>query len=360
MLHGHLVKLSIALCLLALVSHPLEAGKELHNAARAGNVKQVKNLLKDRFFSSAADPNELNEVKNTPLHVAAEYGRPKVAEVLLDHEANVNAVNIDGNMPLHLACFRGQGTVASILVAANGTEIDLPNKDGATPLINAAWGGNPEIIKLLLTKGASLESACRVLGNTALHYAIINSRIEASKLLCCNNPFIDLPNKAGLTPLHVAIKKGCFEVAASLITNGANVNAPMNDGSAPLHLVAIKKGYVKATACLIAARGCKYYVKSNGYNLQIPMALVLIDENADIDSQNHRDDTPFNIASNCANIEMLKLLLQYNAQSSIINLKKGIIHLIKQNRGQSTANLDSICSMISLYKRRMAHNQLPQ
>lgn len=42
----------------------------------------------------------------TPLHLAAEEGYPDMAEVLLDHGADVNAVDCDGDTPLHLSLQR--------------------------------------------------------------------------------------------------------------------------------------------------------------------------------------------------------------------------------------------------------------
>ena len=42
----------------------------------------------------------------TPLHLAAEEGYLDMAEVLLDHGADVNAANADGDTPLHLSLKR--------------------------------------------------------------------------------------------------------------------------------------------------------------------------------------------------------------------------------------------------------------
>ena len=42
----------------------------------------------------------------TPLHLTAEKGYPDMAEVLLDHGADVNAANNHGDTPLHLSLKR--------------------------------------------------------------------------------------------------------------------------------------------------------------------------------------------------------------------------------------------------------------
>ena len=46
------------------------------------------------------------EANQTPLHLAALKGYPDMAEVLLDHGADVNAVDCDGDTPLHLSLER--------------------------------------------------------------------------------------------------------------------------------------------------------------------------------------------------------------------------------------------------------------
>jgi ankyrin repeat protein len=59
----------------------------LHDAARAGNLPEVKALLEDRpdlVFSK-----EL--VGGTALHCAAQYGHKDVAELLLANRADVDA-----------------------------------------------------------------------------------------------------------------------------------------------------------------------------------------------------------------------------------------------------------------------------
>ena len=54
----------------------------------------------------------------TPLHLAAEEGYPDMAEVLLDHGADVNVANDDGDTPLHLSLKRE-------LMFKNSEEVNL-------------------------------------------------------------------------------------------------------------------------------------------------------------------------------------------------------------------------------------------
>ena len=58
------------------------------------------------FFQPGCCVNAAAEANETPLHLVADKGYPDMAEVLLDHGADVNAVDNDGDTPLHLSLQR--------------------------------------------------------------------------------------------------------------------------------------------------------------------------------------------------------------------------------------------------------------
>ena len=55
------------------------------------------------LLEKGADPGEVDQSYNTPLHIAAKYDHPKVAEMLLEKGANVMKRNVDGCKPVELA-----------------------------------------------------------------------------------------------------------------------------------------------------------------------------------------------------------------------------------------------------------------
>jgi ankyrin repeat protein len=76
----------------------------LHIAAQNGRDGVIKSLI-----LNGADVNQGNNHKNVPLHLAAQNGFHKVAEVLLlAKKIDVDAKDLHFNTALHLAAQNGQ------------------------------------------------------------------------------------------------------------------------------------------------------------------------------------------------------------------------------------------------------------
>ncbi len=91
----------------------------------------------------------------TPLHLAAFFGAPAAAAVLLSAGAEVGAVA--GNpmrvQPLHSALAGGHDEVAKLLIAA-GADGNARQQGGYTPLHAAAQHGAAAMVAALLATGA--------------------------------------------------------------------------------------------------------------------------------------------------------------------------------------------------------------
>jgi tetratricopeptide (TPR) repeat protein len=84
---------AIFIATILLAAQAVQAGP-LHDAAYAGNLQKVKQLL-----SQGADVNARDKYKRTPLHLAAINGETEVADLLIRKGANVNVKNSDGDTP---------------------------------------------------------------------------------------------------------------------------------------------------------------------------------------------------------------------------------------------------------------------
>jgi ankyrin repeat protein len=61
------------------------------------------------LLTNKADVNARNDNGDTPLHLAAEFGRKEVVEFLLTNKADVNARDNNGETPLQLTTDRIHG-----------------------------------------------------------------------------------------------------------------------------------------------------------------------------------------------------------------------------------------------------------
>lgn len=123
----------------------------LHSACEGGCTNLVSTLIRDYN----ADVNVQDSEEDTPLHVAAFYGRKYVSLALINEfSCNINATNIRGENFVHVACFGRQ----SIIVKSAGKYIStlLTDKKGNTPLHTASAQNNLSCVKALLDLNAPL------------------------------------------------------------------------------------------------------------------------------------------------------------------------------------------------------------
>jgi ankyrin repeat protein len=118
---------------------------DILTAAFAGRADLVEGFLaKDKTLVGAQTLGGA-----TPLHLAARRGNLKVAEVLLDHGAEVDA--LEGKnlfTPLHVAAMHGQTKLAALLLA-RGANPRAKSWDGKIPITYAVDRNDAETIRLL-------------------------------------------------------------------------------------------------------------------------------------------------------------------------------------------------------------------
>lgn len=119
-------------------------------AAARGEPGSLKALVE-----SGADINATNKWRQTALMAAARVGSIEKAQLLLDAGALANLTDIEGNTALSIAASNEiDAQVLAVLLKA-GAPVDMPDRDGVTPLMKAAERGDAEQVKVLLAGGAS-------------------------------------------------------------------------------------------------------------------------------------------------------------------------------------------------------------
>lgn len=162
---------------------------------------------------------------------------------------NVNQTNLSGNSLLHVV---NNEDIASFLYSNEDLNVEVVNKEGFTPLHEYCTKGNLKLAQMYF------------------------ERVPSSIKAVSNN---------GLTPLHCASSSGSVDLIKFLLKNGADAMAVDKDKNTPLHYSARTKS--------------KYAV---GYLLSLP--------NINYNTQNLYGDTPFFLAVEYSNADVISLFAQ--------------------------------------------------
>ena len=140
--------------------------------------------------------------------------------------------------------------------------------------MSVARTGNVEAARLLIKHGAKVNTAEHFGGQTALMWAAARRHPEMVKLLLARGADANAratvrnferhitqeqryknTHTGGLTPLLYAIRENCKACVDELLRRGANINLPDPDGIAPLQLAMMTGNWDIARRLVEAARG---------------------------------------------------------------------------------------------------------
>ena len=297
-------KVDIAKLLMIKESDPNPHNKgwtSLHRAAYHNEIEIVAFLVE-----MGLDINAKDDKGQTPLHWPANYGKVQMVNYLITMGADVNPVATDGffsgETPLDAAIKDNQDAVAvllkkhgartaeeleAIIDAAKkgdfdavkqhltaGTDVNIKNARGWTPLHLATDQGHKKVVEFLIAKGANVNAKdkkgrtsldwaeeenkeiaylLRKQGgktgkelkkleavNESIHAAARYGNIEAVKKHLATGTDVSLRNENGDTPLNYAAFLGHVKIVELLLENGANVNAKKDDGETPLHWATVE------------------------------------------------------------------------------------------------------------------------
>jgi len=128
------------------------AGEPLFDAATTGDTVAMEHLLATGAMVDARAPDQA-----TPLITAALHGQEAVAKLLLSKGADVMARNSGGFTALHAAAYSGSAPIAALLLDNGAARDDAKNKAGTAPVFVAAEMNHPEVVELLIARGADVS-----------------------------------------------------------------------------------------------------------------------------------------------------------------------------------------------------------
>ena len=171
-----------------------------------------------------------NDDCNKNMYDAIEKGDLSRLKEALEEGADIEA---DNGKPLRNASLKGHAGMVKILLC-RGAAINSQGETKQTALHIAAALGNTAAIAVLLEHGPNVD-ARDIDELTALHYVCSIGNEEIAKLLLDYRADIEaISDPNNMTPLQVAASLGSAQLVKLLLDRGANINALGNPGQSAL------------------------------------------------------------------------------------------------------------------------------
>jgi DNA repair exonuclease SbcCD ATPase subunit len=103
----------------------------IFSRSRHGRYQECERILKTEVDGAKVPVDCRDEFDNTPLIVACQNGKKRLAKLFLRYKANINAVNGQGNSVLHYCFTYGYGDLGDYLIS-KGANAALKNNNGLT------------------------------------------------------------------------------------------------------------------------------------------------------------------------------------------------------------------------------------
>ncbi len=236
----------------------------IHLAVKSRNLRLVKVLVSNGAnIHSRTKGGALHGA--TALHWAVfgdniflhHHKKASLVQFLLKKDANLKARltggRYQGATPLHLA-IQNMGDLLYILQGLNHREF---YKEAMVK-----YKENYRVIQLLIKKGADIHAQIHegsYKGETPLHWAMNRGLTSVVRLLISKGAKLDSPNHYGMRPLFWALNAGHYRLAERMIQKEADVHVKNKYSQTPLHL-AVACRQTKIVKLLIQ-RGAKINVK---------------------------------------------------------------------------------------------------
>jgi len=337
------------------------------NIAVAQSIEPLRVLPPIGDVVRTLDVNERGPDGSTPLQWAVYDQDVEKVRALIRAGADVNAANNYGANAMQLAAEAAHREILELLLDA-GADVDSPNPEGQTALMLLARTGDVEAAKMLVKRGATIDAREGWGQQTALMWASARRHpammallidegadINAVSAIRDYNSHVTAEGRAkrldsgGLTPLMFAVRENCLSCVDLLVDNDVDLNQVDPDGVSPLLLAIINtnwdiaKRLIEAGADinqwdmfgqgpLLAAVGSRNNagLKVDGIlNMTDGLTIVrmLLEGGANPNMQLFyrpaktrggplsRGTTPLIRAASSADIEVMKLLLEYGAKA---------------------------------------------
>ncbi len=216
-------------CLLFITSNAF--GQDIFEAIENGDfVKLEKMLLQE------VSTQQYNEKGLTPLWEGVIKNDTMAVSLLLKYDADANLISGNGLPPIMAGCIANSYESVRILIE-NGADVNWrsPASRNQQPIRWASQGASLDLVKLLLSSGADMESSPDDKG-TPLMAALHSRRFEIAAYYFIHNANVDVIGRDGETIIHEAIKTGNPEMVRLALSRKAPLDVKDPEGKTTLQL----------------------------------------------------------------------------------------------------------------------------
>ena len=255
-----------------------------------GDLSELEALL-----AKGVDVNARNYSNETIAHDLTREANIAALRLISEHGADFNIESI-GGCPLGTAVSFTAGNASESeaieiieLILNNGAKIDFAERDGTTPLMDAAYCGHPNITKLLLVRGANPHLRNRD-GKTAYDIARKKGHLHIARMLKAK---MEGKEEADieLYDLHATAASGDMQAVRDFIDVGVDLEVKNDEGKVAFQVAVDAKQYSVAAVLLHAMR--------------------------DINGKDEQGWTPLNWAILAKDFELMRELIRAGANPNI-------------------------------------------
>lgn len=368
----------------------------LIKAAKRGHLDVVQTLF---AHTKKLEVNLQGRGGKTALWHATNNEHLEMVRLLLGKGAKINLADSDGTTPLYATLMHKQHEVLDYLVA-NGADINWVNKAGLTLLMDAVGSagnkkdrtafrfiekflgykpkldllpskgegagqsalhlaaryGLPDVVGLLLDKGANVNLLSLWEKGAPLHNAALAKSADTVRLLLQRGAKTEIQDGSGFTPLMQAVIQHDPDTILALLEGGAVIDtrSTLNSMITPLVIAASNaspldhQAYLQILRLLLDHGADINYQAGDGNTpliaaaassdtaLAYDKARLLIERDARLDVANKRGETALMLATGTGNEKLVKRLLEQGADTRLKNAVGETVMSFAQRRGNKS------------------------
>jgi len=258
-------------------------------ACHLGHLEIVKLLLNHPQI----DVNSTNDHHQSAFFVACSNRDLPLFQLLLENpRVDPNLPDQDDQSALYIACFDGNYDFIKLLLASERVDVNQTNANSETPFYRACERGHRQIVRLFLESPREIDmNKCSEIG-TPIYLACHCGNFDIAQLLLesCHELDLNIPGYTRWTILHVTCRKGRYDLVDLILDHPQNrimVNC-QDDFKCTEIWWAVSNRHVKVVKRLLAS-----------------------DFDIDVEKRGNLDETPFDLALDQQNKELVNLFGDY-------------------------------------------------